>query len=405
MARQFNMNTVFRAAERTLLREFFKRFGVDVTGEINWESTKTREIEVFQKLFDSLPKQKRNSAESTLRHIHAIACENGMEALADAATKLMTSEQWNEYFHSETNLYTKSLAAWLDNPEIFDTAYQFLQVESLAWWRKRVDLPKIMPLFDDDTKSALQNAIQEFFREQQGRGFVCTVEMRERANGTYYFFAYPDDYVQDTLSHDEHNTLVHKTIRQTFEVVFAYDSIEGSSDLHAKIPKKLREQLEAIFLKHILDVSPQKDEREPYQLNMLLDPDFTLHAEPEDGVSFNVTALTLSWTDQKEDVTFYSRLSRTARERAMGSTLQLPIQCATVTQAKIRMERRPPEGGRKQSLTFDVKTPFSCTLKNQNPELVELAHKYLKQWGIEHDTEITKSVTNSVREAALPVVG
>ncbi|MGL6194796.1 MAG: hypothetical protein ACRC2T_08245 [Thermoguttaceae bacterium] len=402
MARQFNMSTVFRSVNRTLLREFFDFFGAEDI-DFDWAKIKAREIEIFLKLFDELPNDKRNEAEMTLRHIHALACKPGMDILAETALSTQKSEKWDTYFHSEMNVYSKSLAAWLYDRNVFDTAHQYLQTDSLSWWEKRLDLPRMKPKFDDDTKSALETAIQNFFREKQGRGFVCTVELRERANGTYYFFAYPDDYVQDSLSHDDNNNLVYESKRQTFEVVFAYDSAEGTSEVCAKIPKKLRGELEEIFLKHILEVVPKNEERIPYTLNMLLDPDFTLYTDPDDSVNFQVVELTLSWKKHQEEVMFVSKRTRTARERAMSSHLPFALTDAVVTYVKFRMEKRSLTGGRKRTLTFEVKTPCSCTLKNQQPDLVELAHKYLKQWRIESDTNTTKSDANCVQEAALSV--
>jgi hypothetical protein len=135
--------------------------------------------------------------------------------------------------------------------------------------------------------------------------------MYARSNGTFYFFAYPDDYVQDSYIHDMNCTLVTQTIRQTIEIVFAYNSIEGTSDLFAKLSKKLREELETIFLKKLLTIIPEDDEKPPYDLSMLLDPNFTLHTFPADHINVRVVSLTLSWEDDKE-VTFVSRRSHGA---------------------------------------------------------------------------------------------
>jgi hypothetical protein len=336
-------------------------------------------------LFDELPPNKRDQAEIALRYIHSLACEQGMEELSKAAELFQHDESWNDFFQSQKSLYTKTLSAWLYYRDIFDHAVQFFEVDSLTWWRKRLDLPKMKPSFDVNIRNGLEEDIETLLKTTQGRGYTCTVEMAVRPNGVYYFFAHPDDYVHDSLVHDNDRLLVHQTIRQTFEIVFAYNSIEGTSELSAKLPKRIKESLEGIFLKHILGVDAPEDEEKPFDLSMLLDPDFTLYTRPDDNITVRVVSLTLSWDDDKE-VTFVSKRSHSARELAMGSVkLTIALKKAVVKKAKFRFEFRNTVTGKSKTLTFEIGVPFSSTLKNQQPALVEQVQYYLKQWRIEHD--------------------
>jgi hypothetical protein len=220
--------------------------------------------------------------------------------------------------------------------------------------------------------------------------------MFSRSNGTFYFFAYPDDYVQNSYVHDENKVLTQQTIRKTFELIFAYDSVEGTSDLSAKVSPKMREELETIFLNRLLTVVPQADEKPPFNLAMLLDPDFTLHTRPEHHVKVRIVSLTLAWEDEKE-ITFVSKRSHSARELAMGSVkLTIPLKDAVVKKAKFRFEFLNPVTNKNRTLTFEVGVPFSCTLKNQQPDLVERAQYYLKQWRIENDQTARRELTENV---------
>lgn len=240
MKRQFSLGTVFRMADQTLLRRFFETFGVEVKS-VPWDEITRRNIGELLDFFDSLPQHKRDEVEIALRQIHALACEKGMESLGEAADIHRPDESWTEYYLSEMNLYSKSLSAWILHRYIFDDAIQLFETDSRSWLRKRVDLPKMTPNFNIETRNSLEREIESFLKRKQGRGYPCTVEMVKRANGVYYFFAHPDDYVKDALVHDDDRLLVHQTIRQTFEIAFAYDSVHGTSDLSAKLSKKVKE--------------------------------------------------------------------------------------------------------------------------------------------------------------------
>ena len=397
MKRQFSLGTVFRMAEKPLLRRFFGQFGAEVE-TFCWDDVNYRNVQPLEKLFDSLQPGKRDEAEVALRQIHALACDKGMGELAESAAFFQPGDSWEEMFLSTQNLYSKSFSAWLDFRDVFDYAVQFFEVDSLAWWQKRLDLPRITPHLDGNAIEALETEIEDLLKTTQGRGYACTIETVSRANGVFYFFAYPDDYVRDSLMHDDTGVLVHRPIRQTFEIVFAYDSIEGSSDLSARLPKRIKEQLELIFLRNILNMKMTSEEQKPFDLSVLLAPNFQLATRPEDHLKANVTGIAVSLSNG-DSVSFRTQGTRPAVQ-AMRAKLDpgaLLDQNFTVSWAKFRFEFLPAGGGRPKRLTFEISAPFSSTLKNRRPDLEEIIHRYLKDWGIEYDHEnvtTSRGVTN-----------
>jgi hypothetical protein len=58
-----------------------------------------------------------------------------------------------------------------------------------------------------------------------------------------------------------------------------------------------------------------------------------------------------------------------------------------VTQVTLAFEFEPVDGRKPGSMSFDVSYPDSCSLRNQRPERLEMALKYLKRWNI----DVTKS--------------
>ena len=385
MKRQFSLGTVFRMADKPLLRRFFEEMGA-VTTEVPWDKIGRKNIDILQKLFDELPSSKRDGAEVVLRHVHALACEKGIEALGEAADTHQADESWGEYYLSEMGFYSKALAAWLHHRDIFETAAQYFGADSRTWWRKRLDLPKVTPNFDIATRNNLEREIEAFLKQKQGRGYACTVEHIRRPNGVFYFIAHPDDYVRDTLVHDEDKLLVHQTIRQTFEIAFAYDSVHGISELSARLSKPVKETLEEIFLRNILIMTPEKEEQKPFDLSRLLDPNFELTTRPEDRIIAFVTSVTFGWgTDYT--VCYETRGNDSILELAIRNieTRGLINARLIVKKAKFRFLFYG-DTGKPKSMTFEVGIPDSCTLRNQDPARVEKAQYYLKQWRIANDT-------------------
>ncbi len=383
MKRQFSLATVFRMAEKSLLCRFFDSLGVEVDS-VPWDKITRRNITDLLAFFDSLPQIKRDEAEIALRQIHALGCEKGVESLGEAADQHRPDESWAEYYLSDMSLYSKSLSAWLFHRNIFDDAVRFFDVDTRTWWRKRIDLPMVTPIFNIETRNSLEREIEAFLKEKQGRGFPCTVELVKRAGGAYYFFAYPDDYVLDALVHDDERFLVHQTIRKTFEIVFVYDSINGTSEISANLSVPVKERLEEIFLRHILNVTPEEDEPKPFDLSMLLDPNFQLVTRPEDRIRATLVAMTVGIGDGYS-VCYASKKNHSIHQYALSRIDELPANAGiTVKHAKFRFEFFT-ETGRPKTLTFEVSVPNSCTLKNQAPVRVEKAQYYLKQWRIAHD--------------------
>lgn len=385
MKRQFSLATVFRMTEKSLLRQFFESFGIE-TDLVPWDTLTRRNIGALVDFFDSLPKSKRDETEIALRQIHALACEKGLQSLGEAADKHQPGESWAEHYLSDMSLYSKSISAWLFHRPIFMDAVLFFDVDTRTWWRKRLDLPQMTPNFTVETRNSLEHEIERYLKGKQGRGYPCTVEMVKRAGGVYYLFAHPDDYVLDTLVHDDERFLVHQTIRKTFEIVFVYDSVNGTSEISAKLSNRVKEKLEEIFLRHLLNMAPEENEQKPFDLSMLLDPNFKLVTRPEDRIRATLVAMTVDFGNGLS-VCYTSKTSQSVHEYALSQIKELPADLSiTATHAKFRLEFFA-DTGRPKTLTFEVSIPDSSTLKNQAPDRVEKAQYYLKQWRIAHDPQ------------------
>lgn len=62
---------------------------------------------------------------------------------------------------------------------------------------------------------------------------------------------------------------------------------------------------------------------------------------------------------------------------------RVPLSSVNVTMVTFCFEFLPLDGRKPGTLTFDVAYPRSCSLRNQRPERIELAQKYLQRWNID----------------------
>lgn len=220
-----------------LLKEFFQRLGLGDLG-IPWDQLGEREIEPVIKALSERPRAEQDRIEGEMRSVFDLACDTGMGAIFEGAVRCGECKL-SEAMPEDLGPYGKSMWAWLNRPEAFEKALLIHQVEHLSWWRKRNDLPMLPPDMSAAARAQLEEEIASMLTWEQGRGTVCTVEVLER-DGTVYFFAHPDDFVQNVTAHDEDGKLAPRTFRATFPIVFAHTQGEGTLELYAKLPAKLK---------------------------------------------------------------------------------------------------------------------------------------------------------------------
>ncbi len=385
MSRQFSLPTILRMVPNVLLREFFAQLG---HGEFDprWDELKEREIDPIVDYLNELPGIETNEVESALRSVFELACDSGFGAILEAAKHCGVTDLGLQA-PEELSVYGRAMWAWLYHRQAFDKAQMIHQVDSLSWWRKRNDLPSMEPDTSSKAIARLEREISALLKSQ-GRGKDCTVETMTRASMDY-FFAYPDDFVQNAVIHDEDGQLAPAAFRQTLLVVFAYDREEGSLETFAKLPKRLKEQLEVIFAENILhwDLGPHEPEA-AYELNQLKDAAFELNTDPEDRLRVQVVRMRLSaryggrrviLEVDKEDPHDHIHM-------AIAECLNLetmPLSEWNVTLVTFCFEFLSLDGRKPGRQSFDVSFPRSCGLRNARPERVEIIQKNLKRWRIE----------------------
>src|SRR6056297_672954 len=216
----------------------------------DWEHLGQREFDPLLDYITDLPTPQAGELDQELQAVYELSCQSGMTAIAEAA-KLHDLAELPLQMPQEMSVHGRAMWTRLRHPKVFETALMLHEIDHLSWWRKRNDLPSTTPNTSPEAIEALEHAISSLLKDQ-GRGRLCTVETYTRDN-VHYFFAYPDDYSETANQHDDDGNLVPIVINKTMQVVFAYDSREGSLETYAKLPKRMKEGLEGCFTGCILN--------------------------------------------------------------------------------------------------------------------------------------------------------
>jgi hypothetical protein len=385
MARQFSIPTVLRMVPNELLAQFFARLNLGDFG-IAWEELGEREIDPILKEIGELNRTQQDEIEGALRNVFDLACDTGIDAIFEAATKCGDLDL-PTVMPKEAGPYAKAMWAWLNRGDSFDKAVLIHQVDNLSWWRKRRDMPKKAADTSPEALRRLGQAISELLLWEQGRGQSCTVEHFSRADGTNYFFAHPDDFVQNVTAHDDDGVLTPRTFRQTFVIVFAFNANDGTLELFARVAAKLKSKIENLFARAILDTELETWKPEAaYELDQLKDRNFTLATDPEDRLRVYVRKMRLSFKNSERRIWLEIADDHDNIHRMIDESLnreQLLMEDVRITLVTFTFEFLPLEGRKPGTLSFDVAWPFYCGLRNQRPERIDLVLKYLKRWKID----------------------
>lgn len=384
MSRVFSLATIYRMVTNDLLRQFFEHLKNPCWGMI-WEERPRRHVESIEQCMGYFDTKQRLHAEQVLRQVFELSCPSGSIAIREAAAQSRRGIQpagWPE----DHNLYCQSLWCWLHNRQVFEQALLYHQVEQLSWWRKRDDLPQVEPQTDAETLEMLSAEVSELLSREDGRGRCCTVEHCRRENGTDYFLCYPDDFLRAVLSHTPDGRLVSRTIRPTFEIIFAYHQKEGTLELHAKVSTALKRELEEAFSRIVLSehLGPRVPQQ-VYELDRLKEPGFALRTDPADEVVVQLCRIRLELPDRTRVTLEPKRPSGGDASEMIGEYLnerKASPQTVKISQATFRFQFGRTTSREHGTMTFDVAAPNTCNLRSQRPERVEIAQKHLKMWRI-----------------------
>jgi hypothetical protein len=387
VTRQFSPKSFLRRAPSTLLKRYLgdKRVAVDVPQD----RLRARDVDRLFAAIEAAPEEIRRQIDRDFREIDEMTDQGGVKTIIEEAQTPHHGVDLAETLGGMASSLESAFWVFLEYPRVFSVAQQFHHADSLSRWRKRDRLPECEPSIDEESKQRLAAAISGYYRLVEGRGAAYHVDHYERGERLYWF-AYLEDYAEGRLVFTDQHELVSQTLRPAFEVIFVYSKDERSLDMHVRGDKRTLLELQKIFGRAILGVELD-DPRETdfvYELSPLLDRNFPLPVEPEDGVQgARVRRLRLNVMGQgNRRITLQADVRN--NPKAVYDLLddilagnRIPRELLNVTQAGLQLVFRSDSDRRTQTLSFDVSFPNSCSLKYDPKH--EIAKRYLKRWGLD----------------------
>lgn len=386
MGRQYSARTFLRNVPNCLLQKYFEAHGLDIG--VSWTVVSETEVEGLFGIMEQFPEEKRSRIDSDFRMINELACERGTLAILEEAG--FRGDDLATRFERMKNAYERAFWTFLNEPDCFQMAGCFHEMDRQGGWRRRCVGYHIEAKHDHGALRTFEEELQMVYR-RQGRGRFCHVDYYCRQNPERHcYFAYPEDYANTDMGYDEHGQFQRRARRSALEIIFLYRPADGMLDLRGKGNRKQIAEIQKTFGEHILGMEQLPDERErpPYDLEVLKDESFPFSTDPQDRVAaVHVRQLRLCLPGPlKRRITVSAESSRQAPQalhdllnEAINKT-RVPLSQLRVAHAKLRLTFAPEDGERPKTLTFEVAYPDRCTLKDDPHD--QVAKKYLQRWGI-----------------------
>ena len=372
MARHYSTKDFFRQMLNALLARYFQ--GRGLFGDMDFSTMKeTKPDELFAAWLD-LPDDQRNAMDAEFRDIFEMSCAKGFTAIIDEASwqlretpEALTS--FIEMLSALPNHYERAMVTFLDNNAFWKGATRFYHADTLPYWRKRKNLPHQPAAVDEASIRQLAELIRNYFHHTEGRGKNCVVEPFRRGE-LDYFFAYPEDYSQQSIEwvNGEFDRRPHNP---AFEVIYVYSKKDGSLDLNFRGAYKAIEPLQGMFATAILkldELPPDPKDARIYDLAPLLQKDFNFIPAVGSGIEkVYVKKLRLSSRIKKGD---RLTLEADASEKPyavydlldqLGKTL--PLDMFNLTQVELAASIAVDADKPAKLVTIRITHPNSCSLK------------------------------------------
>ncbi len=378
MARHYSTKVFFRQIPNALLKRYFSEKGL--LEDINFSALPEFKSDILFSHWLDLAENQRSFIDTEFRDIFELSCEKGFKAIIDEA-------QWHlkdnvdeltsliKELADLSNHFERAMVTFLDHNRYWKGATRFYHADTLPYWRKRNHMMHQPAAVDPASINELANLIRSYFHHTEGRGNNCVVETFRRGN-LDYFFAYPEDYSQQSIEW-VNGTFDKRPHNPAFEVVFVYSQKEGSLDLNFRGSTKAVEPLQSMFAQAILKLNElplnPKDNR-VYDLTPLLKKNFEFTYTPDCGIEkVAVQKLRLSSKVKKGDrITLEADTSdnRNAVYELMEKmNSALPLHLYNITQAELAVTLRASLDKAPKVVKVRITHPNSCSLKYEESDL------------------------------------
>lgn len=378
MARHYTTKNFFRQIPNALLARYFADCGL--FGELDFAAMKETKPDALFTVWLDLPEEQRKPMDAEFQDIFELGCEKGFRAIIDEARWQMQAdpETLTEFIEALSVLpdhYHRAMVTYLDHGECWKGATRFYHADTLPYWRKRKNMGHEPAAVDDASIQQLAAQIRNYFHRTEGRGNNCVVEPFRRGE-LDYFFAYPEDYSQQSIEWVD-GEFGRRPHNPAFEVIFVYSQKEGTLDLNFRGSHKAVEPLQGMFATTILkldELPPDPKDERVYDLNPLRQKNFSFSYAVGSGIE-NVAVKKLRLSSRVNKGDRITLEADAAQDPDAVYTLldkigkSVPLHLYNITQVELAASVVVDADKPAKSVTIRITHPNSCSLKYDELDL------------------------------------
>jgi hypothetical protein len=414
MAGQYELKKFLTLVAGDILKRYFET--IKWIPAVEWDKLAAAGVDPLFKAIKDAPDEQRAQINRDFQQVNELATEGGIRTLIDEG-KFRKLDLGAE-LKAVSGLHNKVLRVFLDHPPeqgqlpILDVARRFNKADKLSGrsWRKRSGVPEIQHAKSKEDDAAkkleegrkrLEDDIQSYYQNKEGRGFGCEVGHFERGDRLYWF-GYVRNYDDVNLEWGD-NRVVPRKFKPVFEVIFVHSNDTRSLDIFVKGDKDTVADLQTLWGRAVLgteDLGTPPERGIEYELN-ILKTKREFKFDPADGIqAVRVSRLRLSLMGDKQNRRITLEANTRKNPKIIFDLLEqtfktpgqeigelhvkdprLPLDVVHVTQAVINFVFAAETRSGKETITARITHPNSCSLKYEPKE--EIARKYLREWKID----------------------
>ena len=414
MAEQYELRKFLIHVAPPILKAYFEHMGWNPG--VEWEGLAKAGVASLFKAIQGAPEEKRAQINRDFRQANELATEGGIRALIDEGK--FRKFDLGEELKAVSGLHNKILRVFLDHPteqgqlSILDVARRFNKADKLPGrsWRTRSGVPDVQHAQSKDDDAAkkleegrkrLEDDLQSYYQNKEGRGFGCEVDHFERGDRLYWF-GYVRNYDDVNLEWGD-TRVVPRDVKPVFAVIFVHSNATRSLDIFVKDDRDTVADLQTLWGRAVLgteDLGTPPERGVEYELNGLktkrefkFDPADGIQAVRVSGLRLSLVGdrqnrrITLEANTRKNPRLVFDLMEQMFKTPGQGASEQdgkdprMSLDLVHVTQAIINFVFAADTRSGKQTITARISYPNSCSLKYEPKE--EVARKYLREWEID----------------------
>jgi hypothetical protein len=378
MSRHYSSRDFFRQMPNAMLARYFA--GKGLLPEVDFAALPEGKPDALFEAWLALTDAQRHAAEADFREIQALSDSRGFIAIVDEARWQLEDQPevltaFIDTLSALEDFHARAMVAFLDHPECWQGATRFHHADGLTHGRKRKNLPRVPAAVDKASVARLAELIKHYFRQTDGRGRNCEVEVYRRGDRDY-FFAFPEDHAQRSIEWvgDEFHPRPHNP---AFEIVFVYAQADGTLDLYFRGGRGAITALQGMFAQAVLkldDLPPDPKDERVYDLAPLAQQGFQFTHAVGSGIgTVVVKKLRLSSRVRAGDKITVEADGHSNRQAVYELLEQVgkavPLHLYNVTQVELAATVFVAEGKPPKKVNVRITHPNSCSLKYDEIDL------------------------------------